>query len=332
MRRRALHWGATLIIILALPLRNAFAQIYQVTDMNTEQLRAIDRNKSVVLLPGGILEEHGPYLPSYSDGYYNERITQELASAIVARPGWSVLIFPMVPLGASGANEIGGRYSFSGTYAVRSSTVRSVFMDLATELGEQGFRWVFIIHGHGAPIHNRALDEAGDYFHDIFGGAMVHLLGLMPSGENTDPIPRLLNEKERHEEGFSVHADLGETSGMLFLRPDLVNPAYKNAPPLTGRDMNHLIQIAKEENWPGYFGSPRLARAALGAQAFKLMSAQINELALKILNGLDYRQISRFGDVTRKNPANAAIDKAALEHEQEVEKKQSEWLRKKGLQ
>ena len=66
-------------------------------------------------------------------------------------------------------------------------------MDLATELGEQGFRWVFIIHGHGAPIHNRALDEAGDYFHDIFGGTMVHLLGLMPGGENTDLIPKLLN-------------------------------------------------------------------------------------------------------------------------------------------
>lgn len=125
MGRRGLYWRATLIIILALPLTNAFAQIYDVTDMNTEQLRAIDRAKSVVLLPGGILEGHGPYLPSYSDGYYNERITQELASAIVARPGWSVLIFPMVPLGASGANEIGGKYSFSGTYAVLSSTVRS---------------------------------------------------------------------------------------------------------------------------------------------------------------------------------------------------------------
>jgi creatinine amidohydrolase/Fe(II)-dependent formamide hydrolase-like protein len=318
-------------MIVLLIVTNAVAQIYHVTDMNTEQLRSLDHAKTVVLLPGGILEEHGPYLPSYSDGYYNERVSQELASTIVARPGWSVLIFPTVPLGASGANEIGGKYSFSGTYAVRSSTLRAVFMDLATELGEQGFRWVFIIHGHGAPIHNRALDQAGDYFHDTYGGTMVHLLGLMPGGENTDPIPKLVNEKERREEGFSVHADLGETSGILFLRPDLVNPAYKNAPPLTGRDMNHLIQIAKERTWPGYFGSPRLARAALGAQAFKLSSVQMNELALKILDGLDYRQIPRFGDVTSKNPANAAIDRAALKHEQEVKNKQSEWLEKRGI-
>jgi Creatinine amidohydrolase len=41
----------------------AFAQIYHVKDMNTEQIKALDREKTVVLLPVGILEEHGPYLP-----------------------------------------------------------------------------------------------------------------------------------------------------------------------------------------------------------------------------------------------------------------------------
>lgn len=51
-------------------------------------------------------------------------------------------------------------------------------MDLADELGGQGFRWVFIVHLHGAPNHSRALDEAGDYFHDTYGGWMVHLAGL----------------------------------------------------------------------------------------------------------------------------------------------------------
>jgi len=55
-------------------------------------------------------------------------------------------------------------------------------MDLATELGEQGLRWVFIIHGHGhgAPNHNRALDQAGDYFRETYGGHMVNLIGLLP--------------------------------------------------------------------------------------------------------------------------------------------------------
>jgi creatinine amidohydrolase/Fe(II)-dependent formamide hydrolase-like protein len=86
------------------------------------------------------------------------------------------MIFPTIPLGVGGANEIGRKHVFYGRYAVRSTTLRAVFMDLATELGEQGFRWVFIVHGHGAPNHQRMLEQAGDYFHDTYGGHMVHLL------------------------------------------------------------------------------------------------------------------------------------------------------------
>jgi len=309
----------------------AFAQIYHVKEMNTEQIRGLDREKTVVILPGGILEQHGPYLPSFTDGYMNERLTQDLANAIVERPGWKVLVFPIIPLGAGGANEIGEKYVFPGSYAVRPSTLRAVFMDLATELGEQGFRWIFVIHLHGAPNHHRALDEAGDYFHDSYRGHMVNVFGLIRP-ELGEQRRKLMSEQERQEDGFSLHGSMVETSEILFLRPDLVNPAYTTALPHAGRTMDDLIQIAKAEHWPGYFGSPRLASAAFGAQVWKMTSSLFVELALKILDGFDYRQIKRLGDVTKTVPANIAIDKAALEHEQKVERKQREWLKKMGLE
>ncbi|MBK6844850.1 MAG: creatininase family protein [Gemmatimonadetes bacterium] len=63
------------------------------------------------------------------------------------------MIFPPVSVGASGSNEIGRQYSFAGTYAVRPSTLRAAFVDLASELGEQGFRWVLVVHVHGSPLH-----------------------------------------------------------------------------------------------------------------------------------------------------------------------------------
>jgi hypothetical protein len=81
--------------------------------------------------------------------------------------------------------------------------------------------------------------------------------------------------------------------------------------------MDDLMQIAKAEHWPGYFGSPRLASAAFGAQVWKMTSSLCIELALKILDGFDYRQLKRLGDVTKTVPANMGIDKAALEHEQQ---------------
>jgi len=78
------------------------AQVVRIGEMNTRQIQALNLQKTVVLIPGGILEEHGPYLPSYTDGYAIDAYTQELAKAIVARPGWTVVLFPQIPLAACG--------------------------------------------------------------------------------------------------------------------------------------------------------------------------------------------------------------------------------------
>ena len=85
------------------------AQVYRLSELNTEQIRALDRRTTVVVIPGGILEEHGPYLPAYTDGYGNERLAADLAAAIARRPGWAVVMFPAIPIGATGANAIGGK-------------------------------------------------------------------------------------------------------------------------------------------------------------------------------------------------------------------------------
>jgi creatinine amidohydrolase/Fe(II)-dependent formamide hydrolase-like protein len=131
MPKRSRHSIVGVLLLLLTPSPSA-AQLWKVATMNTEQIRALDRNKTAVILPGGILEEHGPFLPSFADGYQNEWGSERLAAAIVARPGWQVLMFPTIPLGVGGANEIGRKHVFPGTFAVRSTTLRSVFMDLAT--------------------------------------------------------------------------------------------------------------------------------------------------------------------------------------------------------
>ena len=130
---------------LALISTPGFAQILDVRELNTVQIQALDRTRTAVLLSGGILEEHGPYLPSYSDGYQTEFVTTKIAEAIVARPGWTVLKFPPLPLGTMPANEIGAKFAFPGSYPVRMSTLRAVYMDLATDLGEAGFKWIFVV-------------------------------------------------------------------------------------------------------------------------------------------------------------------------------------------
>lgn len=310
----------------------AWAQVHQLAQMTTEQIQGLDRERTVVLLPGGILEQHGPYLPAYADGYMSEWTTTQLAESIVARPGWSVLLFPAIPLGTGGANEIGRRYSFPGTYAVRAATLRAVYMDLATELGEQGFRWVFIVHDHGAPNHNRMLDQAGEYFRDVYGGRMVHLMGLMPvfAAEARYESGEMLSEAERAEEGFSVHAGAAETAALLFIRPEHVHPEYRQAPPQTGHDWDDLVDLARAPAWPGYFGAPALATASMGARAMKAEAAAAIEVALRILDGEDDLTFPRIGDLARESATNVSIDRDALERDDQLRLQQESWLRQRG--
>jgi creatinine amidohydrolase/Fe(II)-dependent formamide hydrolase-like protein len=303
----------------------ATAQIFQLAQLNTNQIRALDQAKTVVLTPGGILEEHGPYLPSFTDGYVDAFTTEALARAIVARPGWTVVIFPPVPLGSGPANGIGGKWSFPGSYAVRTETLRAVYMDLGSELGEQGFRWVFLLNDHGDPLHARALNEASEYFHEVYGGTMVHLRDLMPLAICCGTEEKMFTPEQQAEEGFTVHAGADEHSALFFLHPELVDPAYRTAPSLTAKGMEDLFRISAAKDWPGYFGAPRLTNAALGANYLSGLVHAESDLVLKILDGFDYRTIPHFSD--QFDPQAIPPLAAELDHDRQWRDKELNWLK-----
>ena len=299
------------------------AQIYHLEEMNTEQIRALDRARTVIIMPGGILEQHGPYLPSWSDAYYGQRLASDLAKEIVKRPGWKAVFFPMIPLGSGGANMIGEKWSFPGSYTVRPATLRAVYMDLATSLGDQGFRWVFVVNSHGSPTHNVVLDQAGDYFRDTFGGHMVHVTGLLTSGL---PLDSIAGKTLAAEDGFTVHAGLIESAQVMALRPDLVPASIRNAPSLTAKDFPDLVRIAHRPDWPGYFGAPRHASLELGrALLVRQLRASIDN-AMKILDGADERAMARYSKIIYTVPGVSAVMDSTAKHEASVEARQQAWL------
>ena len=316
------HVSIVLALLSLLPRSGLGAQIFRLAEMNTDQIRALDRARTVMLMPGGVLEQHGPYLPSYSDGYYNQSLASDLAAAIVKRPGWTVVLFPEIPLGAGGANQIGYKQVFPGSYPVRPATLRTVFMDLATELGDQGFRWIFVVHGHGGPTHSLALDQAGDYFRDTFGGRMVHLWGILI--DYPAKMDSLASKAAAAEDGFTVHAGLEESSVVMALRPDLVPASIRNARSITGKDHRDLIRLARESDWPGYFGAPRYATAEIGRAVLAAENGARVAVALRILDGADERTMPRFS--ARANPAIATVVDSMTKRLADVEARQRAWL------
>jgi len=53
----------------------------------------------------------------------------------------------------------------------------------------------------------------------------------------------------------TLHSGMDETSGMLAVRPDLIDPKYRSAKTRAGEKMEDLVTIATSKDWPGYFGS-----------------------------------------------------------------------------
>ena len=75
--KRCQCFSAAGLVLAGMILVNpqAAGQILRIGEMNTQQIQALNLPKTVVLIPGGILEEHGPYLPSYTDGYADDAYT-----------------------------------------------------------------------------------------------------------------------------------------------------------------------------------------------------------------------------------------------------------------
>jgi creatinine amidohydrolase/Fe(II)-dependent formamide hydrolase-like protein len=313
-----------LLLLCSVP-QVAAGQILDLRELSAEALRSLPRDRTVVIMPGGILEEHGPYLPSYTDGYQNEWFAMRIAEAIVARPGWVALMFPPIPLGVGGFNQVGLRQTFPGTYHVHPSTLRSIYMDLASELGEDGFRYLFIVQLHGAPDHNTALHQAADFFTDTYGGRMAHLSDLVDPTPPTLP-PLLPNEAARAENGLDVHSGAIETSRILFIRADLVHPSYQQAQPLTGRTWPELVAISSGREFRGYVGSPRLGSAALGAESMRRAAERYTRLALGIIDGIDPRTLGRASNTALDDPGVRQYTEASREHDRRMQDMQQNWL------
>jgi creatinine amidohydrolase/Fe(II)-dependent formamide hydrolase-like protein len=230
----------------------------------------------------------------------------------------------MIPLGSGGANEIGEKWSYPGSYTVRPATLRAVYMDLATSLGEQGFRWIFVVNSHGSPNHNVVLDQAGDYFRDTFGGHMVHVTGILTP--ESPPLDSVAGKAPASEDGFTVHAGLAEHAQVMALRADLVAPSIQNAPSITAKDFPDLVRIAHQPAWPGYFGAPAHASVALGQV---LLAAQLRrhiEAAMKVLDGADEHTLPRYSKMIFTVPGVSAVMDSSAKHEAAVEARQQAWL------
>ena len=268
--------------------RQPAARNLQMEDLTWVQVDALDRERTVVILPIGMVEEHGPHLPVGSDSF-GVRYEAERVAERVSKEGWTVLMMPPLNYGQSGANNLGGLLNHPGTYAMRQSTLRSLVADIGAELARNRFKWIFVMNGHGAPSHHVAVNEACDFVSETFHVSMQNVSGLLMADEALQAESRKIAERHFTRDqiasfGIDNHAGTSETSAMLAIRPDLVDPEYVRLPSRNGASIAELRAHARAPGWQGYLSSPAQATAAYGrdVEAFwidgmtRLIQAAVN--------------------------------------------------------
>ena len=306
------------------------AGIHNIDEMRWPQIDALDRDRTMVILPIGMLEEHGPHLPIGADTIGVAVEAKGVAQRVRrARPLWNVVMMPPVNYAQGGANVLGGALVHPGTYALRQSTVRALVADIGAQIALNRFKWIFVLNGHAAPTNGIAVNEACDFVSERFGVTMLHVSAIFRADETIQSegvklAAKYFSAREMSSFGLDVHAGVGETSQILAHRPELVDPAYKKLPPLVGRTREELQTIARTPGWPGYLSSPASASAAYGRAVAAWWVDGMSDVVLRAIGGQDLRKAPRAPD--RIDPALASIIGTALDAERDFDTQLQAWL------
>lgn len=235
--------------------------IYKLEELKYPELDAFDRQKTLFTVVVSPLEEHGPHLPlgvdAFNAGYFDGELSRRFLEKY---PGWNVVRMPAL---------IVGSYAFEavGTVAVAARTIRKLLVAYLSSIARYGFSYFLISNAHGGPTHIVALEEAARIVSKRYGARVISFGGHMiweflrgnywPEIEKRIPLePQDLKALKQ-----DAHAGQWETSMMLKLRPDLVDPTYKTLSPFTTKLVNRL-----RRNYPlkmgeklGYVGDPSRA-------------------------------------------------------------------------
>ncbi len=221
--------------------------------------RAATCDSSTVVVPWGSLEQHGPHLPLGTDGFFAEKVLQQVLNLLP--PQLPIWWLPLQSLGFAPEHQ-----GFGVSFTQQAETMLAQVEAIAKPLAQAGFQRLVLFNGHGGQIS--LLDVAARQVHGRHPQLGVHSWFLW----DVEGLLELIPEPEGRED---LHAGLAETSLMLHMAPELVQleravPEPPPAPPpglsLEGRCPSawHTMDLSRS----GTVGTPQRANVALGATLY----------------------------------------------------------------
>lgn len=170
------------------------------------------KSSTGIIIPIGSTEQHGPMGFIGTDAICPEQIAMELSKR------YDVLVAPTISYGMSQHH-----LAFSGTIALRPTTLISVIKDIIYSLTRHGFTHIYFLNGHGGNINplKSAFSEVYSE-HSLTGKQATfhcHIAGWY-DGKRTSEL-----NKRHFKHGSGSHATPGEISLSFHAHPDAVKSA-----------------------------------------------------------------------------------------------------------
>ncbi len=229
-------------------------------EMTSRELAQKVNDRSVVILPIGAVEEHGPHLPLSTDCIQPMHVAEKLAEKT------GCFIAPLLPYGVCTTTR-----DYPGTISVSFDALRLMARDIISELARNGFRNIVVLTGHAGREHMAALRVAAK---EIVDKTRVKVMVL--SDYDILYEQKLLPPDDGH-------AGTGETSRIMAERKGLVRkrpPAGRNKMPA------YAVMPDWKLYWPGWTGEPRKASVEFG----RALDRKVIKSLIELIEGMkDWR-------------------------------------------
>lgn len=205
------------------------ANFRRADELRFAELRALDRTRTLAVCAVSALEVHGPHLPLGADLHQAVWMADETGRRFAAaRPAWTVLRHPPLPIGAD-------ELPLPGSMSSPPRVVYRAVVAFGESLARAGIRTVMITNAHGGPRHAAALEAACRRVSRRRGIAMftpsARALHRLVTGQALAEVEaflaRRLGEDERRGLSTGEHAGTWETSWYLAMHPEWVDPRWR---------------------------------------------------------------------------------------------------------
>jgi creatinine amidohydrolase len=248
----------------------------RLADLRASELADKITDRSVLVLPIGAIEQHGPHLPYSTDCI----IADAAAEAVAAQVGDELDLWLLPSLQYTKSNE----HAWSpGTVWLSPQTMLATLDDIGRSLATTEAKKLVLLNGHGGntALLNMACRELR--LHHGFQTFLMHPFAPPDHGGKSVAAGEL---------GMGIHAGIDETSMVLHLRPDLVDmsAAVRNVPEHLAHNKHVKFGGSVSFGWlsndfggdSGVIGDPIGATAEHGKTLFDACTTNLAEAMAEV--------------------------------------------------